>query len=143
MDAETLEGVNHIARTNQRLHKQPFKLHTRYHIQNVRRTYNIKHHTYNTYTTHTTHNSHNSYNTYNTYSTHLELWGVQMPRVGDIEVSLAGQLVVAAFGESCDLSDVRGGQLQRGQERGQLVVWHVSIKVWVWERGEREGEEGK
>lgn len=73
--------------------------------------------------------------------------------MGDIEVSLAGQLVVAALSQPCNLSHVRGRELEGGQERGKLVVGHVSIQKYMcmcgemWRRREeseckKKGEKG-
>jgi len=59
---------------------------------------------------------------------YLELRGVQMTWMGDIEVSLTGQLVVAALGQGGDLGHIGGRQLERGQQRRQLVVRHVSVQ---------------
>lgn len=51
-----------------------------------------------------------------------------MSRVGDVEVPLAGDLVVAGLGQVADLADVSGAQLQRRQQRRQLVVRHVAAR---------------
>ncbi len=59
---------------------------------------------------------------------YLELGGVQMTRMGHIEVSLTSQLVVAALSQGSNLGHIRGRQLERGQQRGQLVVRHVPVR---------------